>query len=78
MYYGPFRLGRAGVPVIILSVIYSVIGVFFSLWPGDAVVKLETMNWSILVSGGVFIFSLVFWGLYGRKIYTGPIVDLVQ
>ena len=33
MEYGPFRLGRWGVPVTIASLVYSVIGIFFSFWP---------------------------------------------
>lgn len=76
MYYGPFRLGRAGVPIIILSLIYSFIGIFFSFWPAEANITPLTMNWSIVVSGGAFLFSMVFWALYGRKVYTGPILEI--
>ena len=76
MYYGPFHLGRAGIPIIIMSIIYSVIGVIFSFWPGDAKPTLETMNWSIVVSGGMFVFCLIFWVAYGRKVYKGPVVEV--
>ena len=75
MVYGPFQLGRASIPLIILSLAYSVVGVFFSFWPADSKVTAVTMNWSILVFGGVLVFSLLFWGLHGRKVYTGPVVE---
>ena len=33
----------------------------------------ETMNWSVVVFGGVVIFSLLFYVLYARKVYAGPV-----
>ncbi|KAL8855020.1 MAG: hypothetical protein Q9221_000217 [Calogaya cf. arnoldii] len=76
LVYGPFSLGRAGVPIIVLALLYSIIGVFFSFWPPTSVVDAVTMNWSIAVFGGVLLFSLLFWGLHGRKVYTGPIWEI--
>jgi hypothetical protein len=74
--WGPFKLGRAGTPITILSIIYTIIGIFFSFWPATATVTATTMNWSIAVFGGVLIFSMVFWLVHGRKVYTGPIVEI--
>ena len=76
MFYGPFQLGRAGTPVILLSLVYSFIGIFWSFWPASVQVTALTMNYSIVVFGGVFIFSMVFWAVYGRKVYTGPILEI--
>ena len=56
--------------------IYSVIGIFFSLWPSAPDPTVVTMNWSVAVFGGVLLFSLIFWAIYGRKVYTGPLVEL--
>lgn len=77
MIYGPFRLGRAGVPIIVFSLVFSVIGIFFSFWPATRDVTVLTMNWSIAVFGGVLLFSMAFWGIYGRKVYTGPVLEIV-
>ena len=74
--WGPFRLGRLGIPINILSIIFSVIGIFFSLWPPTAEVTAQTMNWSVVVYGGFLIFGIVFWFLHGRKVYTGPIIEI--
>ncbi|ERF70773.1 hypothetical protein EPUS_08331 [Endocarpon pusillum Z07020] len=76
IHYGPFRLGRLGVPIIILSILYSVIGFFFSFWPPSPRPTAVTMNWSVAVFGGTTIFSLVFWLIYGRKVYTGPLIEI--
>lgn len=75
MTYGPFQLGRAGIPIILLSLAYSVVGIFFSFWPPASKVTPVTMNWSLLVFGGVLLFSLIFWAVHGRKVYTGPIFE---
>lgn len=78
--WGPFQLGRAGVPITIAALIYSVIGIVFSFFPPTVDVKPETMNWSIVVFSGVAIFSVCFWAVYGRFQYKGPIqeVDYVE
>jgi choline transport protein len=71
--WGPFCLKRLGVPITILAIIYTVLALFFSFWPAFAQVDAATMNYSCLIFGGALIFSMVFWVLYGRKVYVGPI-----
>ena len=36
----------------------------------------ENMNYSVLLFGGAMIFSLLFWGVWGRKVYVGPILEM--
>lgn len=36
---------------------------------------LESMNWSILVFGGIVVLGSVFYSLRGHKNYNGPIVE---
>ncbi|PQE27665.1 choline transport protein [Rutstroemia sp. NJR-2017a BBW] len=76
MTYGPFHLGRAGIPIIIGSLIYSVIGVFFSFWPGAANPTPASMNWSVVVFFGTLSLSLIYWVVHGRHVYTGPILEI--
>ena len=33
------------------------------------------MNYAIAYLGGILIFSTLYWYIYGRKFYTGPIVE---
>lgn len=73
--WGPFRLGRAGVPITLLALAYSVFGAFFSMWPTTVKPNAEGMNYCVAVFGGAIIFSLLFWLVYGRKHYTGPVLE---
>lgn len=74
--WGPFRLGRWGVPITIVAMAYTIICLFFSFWPVSPQVTPTTMNYSVLIFGGALIFSLGFWVVYGRHVYTGPIVEM--
>ena len=76
--WGPFKLGCFGVPITIISIAYSIVGWFWSFWPPDATVTVETMNWSVTVYVGVIVLSLMYWLLYARHVYTGPIIELRQ
>ena len=75
--WGPFRLGRSGTAITVFSIAYSSQGMFFSFWPPDSDFTLESMNWSAVVFAGVIVISVIFWMFHGRKIYKGPLVEVV-
>lgn len=75
--WGPFRLGKLGLTINVLSVMWTIIGVFFSFWPTYAQVTPQNMNWSPLVYGATLLLSTAFWFLHSRKVYTGPIREFV-
>ncbi|KAF7860341.1 hypothetical protein EAF04_008468 [Stromatinia cepivora] len=60
MPWGPFRLRKPGVPITVVSMIYTVIALFFSFWPAFLTVDAADMNWSYLIFGGAVIFSMIF------------------
>ena len=74
--WGPFKLGRAGIPLLVISICYSIIGVFFSFWPSSHDPTPKTMNWSVVVFLGVVALSIVHWFMYARHVYTGPIIEI--
>ena len=74
--WGPFRLKAWGMPITIVAQIYTVIGLFWSFWPYTPDVTAKNMNYSVLLFGGAMIFSLLFWGVWGRKVYVGPILKM--
>jgi choline transport protein len=76
MAWGPFRLGRAGIPITILALAHSALGMFFSMWPLFADVTPATMNYASLVFGLAILLSLGFWILHGRKSYKGPVLEV--
>lgn len=69
-------MGQLGIVVNVISIIYMILGIFFSFFPPTAVVKPATMNWSILVYGVVVLFSAGFWFVHGHKLYKGPIMEV--
>lgn len=73
--WGPFRLGRSGVPITVVAIAYSVLGAFFSMWPTTIRPSAASMNYCVAVFGGVMVFSLLFWVVYSRKHYTGPVLE---
>ena len=74
--WGPFRLGRAGVPVTVLAILFSVVVGFFSMWPPFVRSTPEQMNYAVLLWGASVLFSLGFWVAYGRKHYVGPVLEI--
>ena len=72
--WGPFKLGRAGVPVTVVAIAFSAFGTFFSVWPSSAKPDTQSMNYCISIFGAVIFFSLLFWFFYGRKYYQGPVL----
>ncbi|GAA5813672.1 hypothetical protein MFLAVUS_007158 [Mucor flavus] len=68
---GPFSLGRFGLALNFISVVWII---FFSIIlciPSVSPVTPDTMNWASVMIGGVMIFSLFFWFISGRKNYGG-------
>lgn len=74
--WGPWRLpGIWGVANNIFSCVYLVFIFFFCFWPSTREVTPQNMNWAVLVFGVVIIFSMVYYAAWGRKVYSGPIIE---
>ena len=73
--WGPWRLGRAGLPINVCALAFLFISTLFSFFPPATPVTAVSMNWSVVVFMGGIIIGLVFYAVRGRKIYTGPIVE---
>ncbi|KAL8835926.1 MAG: hypothetical protein Q9176_006610 [Flavoplaca citrina] len=76
--WGPFHLpGLFGILVNIFAVAFGLIIFFFSFWPVATPVEPATMNYSIVMTGSVVVFAVAYYIVYARKIYTGPIIEVV-
>lgn len=76
LVWGPWRLpGIFGTINNIYACCYMVFVIFWSVWPPATPVKASTMNYSIVVTGGVMILSGIWYFIGGRKQYRGPVVD---
>ncbi|KAJ5682362.1 GABA permease [Penicillium macrosclerotiorum] len=67
-------MGRWGLAVNIVALLYSCFALFWSLWPSNYPVTVENFNWSVVIFGGVFFISLGMYIVKGRKEYAGPAV----
>ncbi|KAJ4292061.1 hypothetical protein N0V90_009960 [Kalmusia sp. IMI 367209] len=76
--WGPWRLkGSLGVANNIVACCYLLLLIFFSFWPNNfRVVDPAMMNWAVVVTTGVAVFSIGYYLLYAKKSYNGPVVDI--
>lgn len=74
--WGPWRIsGIFGIANNVFSCAYVVFVFFFSFWPHGAEVTPQTMNWAVLVTIVVLLFSMVYYAIWARRKYNGPIIE---
>ncbi|KAI4137931.1 MAG: hypothetical protein LQ341_004905 [Variospora aurantia] len=75
--WGPFRVpGALGVATNVAGMVYMVVIIFFSFWPPLRPVTPQNMNYSVLVTGFVICFSIVYYLVHGKRTYKGPLVEV--
>lgn len=74
--YGPWSLGRLGLPINIFGVIWAFFAMLFSFFPAVRTdLTAQTMNWSCVMFGGTLIFAIAFYPLHGRRHFKGPVIE---
>lgn len=75
--WGPWKIpGALGIANNAFACAYLAFVFFFSFWPSFKEVTVATMNWSILVTGGIALLSTVYYLVWARKTYHGPVVEV--
>lgn len=75
--WGPWRLpGAIGIANNVFACAYLSFVFFFSFWPTFAEVTPANMNWAVLVTGAIAIISAVYYAVWARKTYHGPVVEI--
>ena len=76
--FGPWTLGKWGLPINCFAAVYTLVTVVFSFFPPSIAdpITAQNMNYSCLVYGGVILLGIVYYVVIGRKFYVGPSVDL--
>ena len=75
--FGPWHIpGIYGIAVNTFACLYSIILIFFCMWPSELPVTTENMYYTALVTVGVIVFSIVYYYFWARHIYTGPVVEV--
>jgi amino acid transporter len=76
LIWGPWHIpGILGIINNAYACLYMIFVIFWSVWPPLTPVDASTMNYSVLVTGGVIIFSIVWYWVRGRREYHGPTID---
>jgi choline transport protein len=74
--WGPWRIpGVLGTINNAYACVYMIFVIFWSVWPSETPVSANTMNYSVVVTGGVMILSGIWYVVRGRKEYRGPILE---
>ncbi|KAF8847927.1 amino acid transporter [Acephala macrosclerotiorum] len=68
-----WSLGKWGVPVNFVGVVYVSFVFFWSFWPNQVPVDVNNFNWSVVLFLGVLGICLVMYVVKGRKVYNGPV-----
>ena len=71
--YGPFRLGRWGLPINIFAIIYAIFIAIFLPFPAFVPVTAVTMNYAGPIMGFVILFALADWFVSGKKRFQVPV-----
>jgi len=76
LVWGPWKMpGIFGTINNIYACVYMIFVIFWSVWPPVTPVSASTMNYSIVVTGGVMILSAIWYMVRARREYHGPIVE---
>ena len=77
LVWGPFHLpGLFGIIVNVWAVSFGIIIFFFSFFPVATPVTAAKMNFSVLMTGAVVLFAVLYYVVWARKTYEGPIVEV--
>lgn len=76
LIWGPFHLPRIlGIVNNLYACCYMVFVIFWSVWPPSTPVTASTMNYSVVVTGGVMILSGIWYYVRAKDVYKGPLID---
>jgi choline transport protein len=76
LIWGPWHVpGILGIINNAYACVYMIFVIFWSVWPPETPVTASTMNYSVVVTGGIMILSAIWYFVKARKVYTGPLID---
>lgn len=73
---GRWSLGRYGLVCNVVAVVFLSVFYVFAFFPLEVPVTPVTMNWSIAIYGAVIVFSVLYFWLFARRVYVGPVVHI--
>lgn len=76
LVWGPWHFtGALGIFINVFACMYLTLVLFFSFWPPYTPTTAADMNYSSVLMAFVILFSVVYYLLFARKTYKGPIIE---
>ena len=76
LQWGPWYVpGMLGTINNTFACFYTLFVLFWSFWPPATPTTAENMNYSVLVTGVVIGFSIVYYYVWGKTQYRGPLIE---
>lgn len=76
LIWGPWHIpGVFGVVNNTFACMYLSVILFFCFWPPVTPVVAASMNYTVLVTGGVLLFSLFYYVFWARHEWQGPVIE---
>lgn len=76
--FGPWTLGRWGLPVNIFAILFGILVCIFVPFPTILPVTAQNMNYCGPVFGGLMILLPFYWRIKGRHTFKGPLQELLE
>ena len=77
LVWGPWYIpGIYGIAVNAFACVYETVLIFFCMWPSELPVTAENMNYTALVTSVVIAFSICYYCIWAKRVYTGPVVEI--
>lgn len=74
--WGPWRIPQAlGIINNVYACVYILFVLFWNFWPPSTPTTVQSMNYSILMTGSAIIFAVVYYYVWGKTQYIGPLVE---
>ena len=76
--FGPWSMGKLGLWVNLAAIAYLIIVIVFMVFPPYQPVTASNLNYAGPIFGLTLILSIVFWITYGRRVYHGPVQEVIE
>ena len=70
---GSFYLGKFWSEVVnVITVLWAAFIIVLAMFPDYKLVEPDTMNYTCVITGGVWLLSIIYYYVYGYRVYSGP------
>ena len=76
--FGPWALGKWGIPINIFTIAFSFLTIAFNVLPPFFPVTAANMNYAGPVFGAALIICGLLWFVIGERHYAGPIKEVME